>query len=623
MPNSVIKLLNLVGVPTDRDWGHALLCTIGQWDPNAPTFHESPWELQQRLQSRANEGARRQVGDIALTALHTIAASFLPFKYVDCEFAEQVINYNLMRFPNSSIFTYLKGRRAQVDTRLEEAIKIYDTAKLQTEYRNVGHSMVFEQVMCGIMLQDHDLACTKSRVLLRESNWSKATFRYLAAITTLVRGLPHEAPRVLELMKKVELGVQSFCGVEVFTETFCARKANRFLNEGHLLLPDYDFLMLWNGFDMMPMVNLRVALSRIMVEVQRLEELLPASMKAIAEVPIPRGGYTLEASKGILNSIRSSIHTLTKADKVPDYEHFYDDYCLAHYLLGSVAQRIALFPEEPFDVDMCALAVKSFKTVFRYAPYIKDDTYTYYLSHYSIGIIMMSQGKLDHAEEKFKYLLNTINPTVTGLTTILAGKGRNSFEFVILGKSHSAMYLLNEDRASSTGSPCTSANGKSSPVSSESFYDGAWTLSSMTAIHINDINTELNGLAIKPEAPVAISPMTSHTAASMVSVASLTKATPTSTTPIAGIRSSERVSITTSPHSPSERVSIISAPHFPSERVSITTAPHLSPPRVSAIAAPHLSPQRLSATTTPHLSPQRVSITTAPHLANANSPLHF
>ncbi|KAF9216318.1 hypothetical protein BGZ59_010192 [Podila verticillata] len=445
LPEVIIKLLQFVGFPSDRDWGLALLNTAGQWDPRAGP--DSPLEFQERLASHTNEGMRRQLCDMAPIAIHLIAASFLPFRHVDYSFAEQINNYNLHKYPYSMFFNFLRARHAQVNTRLDESIAIHESIQVQPEWRNLTHACTFEQLMCAMMESDHDLACTKSRVLLRESNWTKTIFRYLAAITTLRRGLPKEAKRVDELMKKVEPGMQTFCGVQVFPETFCARKANRYLNEGgRLLLPDYDFLVLWNGFDMMPLKSLRVAMANIMVEVERLEALLPASMVAIADKPLPKHGYTVEATKGMFGLFLSGVHSLTRADKIEGYDHFYDDYCIAHYLLGLVTKHIAFFPDEVHDSDMCAIAIRSFNVVFRYAPYIKDDTYAYYFSHYNLGLIMMHQGYLDQAEEKFKYLLSTINPTLMGLPALVAGKGRNSLEVLVLAKAHAGLFLLLEDR---------------------------------------------------------------------------------------------------------------------------------------------------------------------------------
>ncbi|KAF8964164.1 hypothetical protein BGZ46_000823 [Entomortierella lignicola] len=501
LPTSIVKILQFAGFPSDRDWGLALLNSAGQWSPSVNSTEETPFEFQERLASRTNEGMRRQLCDVTMVSIHLIAASFLPIRNVNYNFVEQVTNYNLHRYPDSPFFLFLKARHAQVNARLEESIAIHESIKVQPEWRNLAHASTIEQTMCAIMMGDYDLACTKSRILLRESNWSKAVFRYLVAITTLKRGLPKEAKKVTELMGKVEAGMQSFCGVEVFPETYCSRKAKRFLNEGRLLLPVYDFLVLWNGFDMMPLTYLRVALSNIMVEIQQLDALLPPSMVAIAERPLPKGGYTLEATKGLLGSIRSGIHTLGKADKVKDYDHFYDDYCIAHYLLGIVAQKISLFPDEPFDVDMCALAVKSYKTVFRYAPYVKDDTYMYYFSHFNLGVIMMSQGRVEQAEEKFKYLLNCINPTLTGLPSLMAGKGRNSLDALVLAKAHAAMYLVNEDHDNNSSySSGSSADGKSSPSSSEYANDtkteATWSISSSTAVNVIGLNVALGGMSM-------------------------------------------------------------------------------------------------------------------------------
>ncbi|KAG0198000.1 hypothetical protein BGX28_008503 [Mortierella sp. GBA30] len=431
LPDTIIRLLQFVGFPSDRDWGLALLNTAGLWDPNR-TEPDSELEFHDRLISQTNEGMRRQICDMAPIAIHLIAASFLPFRHVDYSFAERINNFNLHKYPDSMFFLFLKARHAQVNTRLEEAIAIHESIQVQPEWKNLKHACVFEQTMCAMMESDYGLACTKSRILLRESNWTKTIFRYLAAITTLRRGLPKEAKRVEELMRK----------------TFCARKANRYLNEGHrLLLPDYDFLVLWNGFDMMPLKSLRVALSNIMIEVERLEVLLPPSMLAIQDTPLPKGDYTIEATQGFLGTFMSGIHSLTRADKLQGYDHFYDDYCIAHYLLGLVSKHIAFYPDEVFHQEMCLLAIKSFKTVFRYAPYIKDDTYAYYFAHYNMGLILLQQGQPEMAEEKFKYLLSTIHPTLMGLPNLVAGKGRNSLEVLILAKAHAAMFLLNEDQA--------------------------------------------------------------------------------------------------------------------------------------------------------------------------------
>jgi len=216
MPDIIIKLLQFVGFPSDRDWGLALLNTAGLWDPSAGP--DSEIEFQERLTSQTNDGMRRQICDMGPIAIHLIAASFLPFRHVDYTFAERINDYNLHKYPDSMFFLFLKARHSQVNTRLEEAIDIHEAITVQQEWRNLKHACIFEQLMCAMMESNHDLACIKSRVLLRESNWTKTIFRYLAAITTLRRGWPKEAKRVVELMRKVEPGMQKFCGVEVFPE---------------------------------------------------------------------------------------------------------------------------------------------------------------------------------------------------------------------------------------------------------------------------------------------------------------------------------------------------------------------------------------------------------------------
>ncbi|KAF9924497.1 hypothetical protein BGZ65_008298, partial [Modicella reniformis] len=128
LPDTIIKLLQFVGFPSDRDWGLALLNTAGLWDPN-DTDPDSEVEFQERLLSHTNEGMRRQLCDLAPIAIHLIAASFLPFQHVDYTFAEKINNYNLQKYPESMFFLFLQARHAQVNTRLDEAIAIYETIK--------------------------------------------------------------------------------------------------------------------------------------------------------------------------------------------------------------------------------------------------------------------------------------------------------------------------------------------------------------------------------------------------------------------------------------------------------------------------------------------------------------
>ncbi|KAG0238873.1 hypothetical protein BGW42_000034 [Actinomortierella wolfii] len=513
MPDSIIRLLQFVGFPSDREYGLGLLNMAGNWDPDA--LPDTPEELRVRLMDSNNDGIRRVVCDVIPMVIHLYVSAYLPLKHVDYAFAERINNYNLYKHPNSLVFQFFKARIAQVNTRLDEAIAIHESIEVQPEWKNLKHACVFEQLMCAMMESDYDLACTKSRLLLRESNWTKCIFRYLAAVTTMKRGLAKEAHQVDKLMAKVEAGKQTFCGIEVFAETYCVRKANRYLKEKQLVLADYDFLVLWNAFDMMPMKSLRVAFNNIKKEVDRLEALLPPSMLAIADRPLPKNDLTIEATKG-LSRLWSGVHSLTQADKVKGYDMFYDDYCIAHYLLGLISEKIAFFPNEVHDYTMANLAVGSFKTVFRYAPYIKDDTYAYYFSHYHMGLILVKQGRLQEAELRFKYLLDTVNPTLLSLPALAAGKGRNSLEVLVFAKAHAAMYLIIEEREAGRLSSSTNATTISSSTTNSSI-DLHISKSSTTNLVMQDHRANHSGVLPRPIGSAVADPIPSQRAMPPVS----------------------------------------------------------------------------------------------------------
>ncbi|KFH64515.1 hypothetical protein MVEG_09248 [Podila verticillata NRRL 6337] len=451
LPDFIVKMLQLIGFPSDRDWGMAMLAACGDWDPMAPP--ESTQEHVERLASSANDGVRRQFCDMVPIIFQVIVSSFIPMNHVDLNYAQMINDYNLELYPESPFFLFLKGRHLQVTSKLDEAITIYHSVKVEEpRWHQLSHIFVFEEMMCAMMQADHHTACEKSRQLLKESRWSKCAFRYLTAITGYERGEQSEKKKIDSLMSKVEDGMQKVAGMHLFFETFCARKSKRFIKEGHLLLPSYDFMLLWNTFDMMPPKVLAKALDNISAEVRRLQALLPAKMLERESQPLAAKDQTIEAATGgYLSGLWSNKGAIERDSKVKNYENFYDDYCLAFFLQGLVAYHLAFFPEDPFNREMCELALESFQTVFRYAPFIKDDTYTYYFSHYYKAKIWIQQGRLDEAQARFKYLLGLSNTNMLGLPALVGGKGRNSLELFVLLKVHSGLIEIDTARATANG----------------------------------------------------------------------------------------------------------------------------------------------------------------------------
>ncbi|KAF9431153.1 hypothetical protein BGZ76_000525 [Entomortierella beljakovae] len=450
MPDIIVKMLQLIGFPSDRDWGMAMLSACGDWDPMAPPENAS--QRAERLTSSSNDGIRRQFCDMVPVIFQVIVSSFIPMNHVDLNYAQLINDYNLELYPNSPFFLFLKGRHLQVTSKLDEAVSTYHSAKVdvQPRWHSLSHIFVFEELMIAMMRNNHDIACNNSRQLLKESRWSKCCFRYLTGITGYERGDNKEKKKVNNLMEKVEDGMQVVAGMHLFFETFCARKSKRYLKEGHLILPGYDFMLLWNTFDMMSLDVLEEALVNISAETRRLQELLPAKMKERESTPLAPKDQTIEAFNGYLSGIFSSKNAIIKDSKVNNYENFYDDYCLAFFLQGLVAYHLAFFPDAKFNREKCELALESFDTVFRYAPLMKEDTYTYYFSHYYRAKIWIHQGKLDEAQARFKYLLGLTNTTILGMPALIGGKGKNSLEVMVLFKVHSGLLEIETAREAIT-----------------------------------------------------------------------------------------------------------------------------------------------------------------------------
>ncbi|KAG0376154.1 hypothetical protein BGX24_008204 [Mortierella sp. AD032] len=452
LPDILVKMLQFIGFPSDRDWGMALLSACGDWDPMSPP--ETAKEHAERLASSANDGIRRQFCDMVPIIFQVIVSSFIPMNHIDLNYAQTINDYNLERYPDSPFFLFLKGRHLQVTSRLDEAVATYKSVQVEEpRWHQLGHIFVFEELMIAMMQNDHDTACANSRQLLKESRWSKCCFRYLTAVTGYERGDQAEKKKIDSLMEKVEGGMQKVAGMNLFFENFCARKSQRYMKEGHLLLPSYDFMLLWNTYDMMPPKVLQKALENISTEVRRLQALLPAKMTERESQPLAAKDQTMEAfAGGMLGGMFSNKNAIIRDSKVANYDNFYDDYCLAFFLQGLVAYHIAFFPEEAFNREMCSLAIESFETVFRYAPLMKDDTYTYYFAHYYKAKIWIQQGRLDEAQSRFKYLLGLSNTTLIGLPGLVGGKGKNSLELFVLLKVHSGLLDIETARAAAVSS---------------------------------------------------------------------------------------------------------------------------------------------------------------------------
>ncbi|KAF9168623.1 hypothetical protein DFQ26_004259 [Actinomortierella ambigua] len=469
MPDIIVKMLQFIGFPSDRDWGMAMLAACGGWDPTADA--DDAAARKERLASSANDGLRRQFCDMVPIIFQFIVSSFIPLNHVDYHFAEVINLYNLDRFPASPIFGFLQGRHCQLETRLDDAVATYTALTIEPEWHHLGHVAVFEELMCAMMTRDHDKACDKARLLLKGSRWSKSAFRYLVAITGYERGLTAEKKKVESVMGKVEEGMQKVAGMHLFFETFLARKSKRFLNEGgRLLLPSYDFMLLWNCFDMMPLKDLHRALDEISEQTDRLRQLLPAKMaERERRDPLAAKDQTIEAAgsngggNGLLGGLlggNSAKQALLRDSVVSGYTNFYDDYCLAFFLQGIAAYHIAYFPEAEHDPAKAQLALTAFDTVFRYAPLIHDDTYTYYFAHYYKAKARIHQGDLDDAHARLKHLLSLSSTGLMGLPQLVGGKGRNSLELFVLLRTHSALIEIDTLRA---------ARGEDTPTAANSF----------------------------------------------------------------------------------------------------------------------------------------------------------
>ncbi|KIY53775.1 hypothetical protein FISHEDRAFT_32644 [Fistulina hepatica ATCC 64428] len=407
MPPRLLSVIELFGYKGDRHKGLALLMRAGGWVSGEPEPHVGV----------ASEGIRRSICDIALLLFHLVFSAFT-FDGVDVPLANNVLNWNLKRYPHGVFFLFGAGRMALIHGRPAEAIEYYAKAmNVQSQYRNLHHISYWEMAICHLALCDPVASLRCWTKLERESTWSKAIYTYGMAVCMLESGGASRLDEVADLMQRVPELRQRIAGKSIPLEKFVARKARKFISQGRrLCLPTLEIAYLWQAIPHAPPDILT-------------GKMLPEVRRALAAL----GSPTVKKSK-------------TKV------EGYWDDVCLARFLEG-VCLRYVAYPDPETDVpqgdigpalaDAGAQAKAAFEAVFTHGPKIELDHHIVYFAHFEYGRLLACQGDAKGAREHFELVLSgkplEVNPAS-------GHKGKYSMENLLIVRTHSAVDALDSGR---------------------------------------------------------------------------------------------------------------------------------------------------------------------------------
>lgn len=219
LPEIVLKLAEFVGFSGDRDVAMYYFRSVGGWDD------VEVGKLPEK--QGPEEGIRRQFCDMMLLLYNIVLSKLAPLSHVDEELAGRVLQYNLNLYPDGIFFLYFSGRQLSSLKKLEDAKSQYHRAiEMQKDWKQLQHMCYWELGLIALIQQKWKVAHDTFQLLNNESNWSKAVYTYLQAVSLYLYALelpPGEKRNTLisnvtQLMSKVTKAKQKIAGKSIFVE---------------------------------------------------------------------------------------------------------------------------------------------------------------------------------------------------------------------------------------------------------------------------------------------------------------------------------------------------------------------------------------------------------------------
>ncbi|KAM3578559.1 hypothetical protein VKS41_008944 [Umbelopsis sp. WA50703] len=407
LPSNILKVVEFIGFSSDRTYGLKQLESIGGWEP----YHNDT-NMPLPNKQGPDEGLRRQFCDMALIMYHIVIARAMPGVDADLSFAEDILMYNLDIYPDGVMFLYFNGKLNSSEGKIDQAIEQYNKAiDTQKEWKQLHHICYWELGLCYMMQCKWKMANDCFTILYKESNWSKAVYTYMAAVSLYcsMDDLEEEGDKketmktVVELMQLVPKKTQRIAGRSIPVEKYVARKSRKFLmQQNYLLLPDLEILSFNNVYECMP------------------SDILEFKLKVLND--------TIKELDGKLKSSKDQ------------YENIYDDYCLVHYLRGVVTRLLAFLPTTSDEkrTELLELHKYSMEATFDNASQIRLDHWIYYFSRFEQACLLLKEGEYDSAKKDLQVILKA--PEKGYNVGIGPGaKHKYSMENALLFKCHNAL----------------------------------------------------------------------------------------------------------------------------------------------------------------------------------------
>lgn len=227
VPPHLLKIVNLLGFPGDRDQGlSALTYASESKDMKAP------------------------LATLALLWYHTVVQPFFALDGSDTQAglmeAKCILKQREAAYPNSSLFMFFKGRVQRLECQISSALTSFnDALNLASDQREIQHVCLYEIGWCSMIELNYGEAYRAFERLKAESRWSQCYYAYL---TGACQGATGDLEGAVATFKDVQrLFKRKNNQIEVFSLKKAEKLQSPGLSKELCILSVIEILYLWKA----------------------------------------------------------------------------------------------------------------------------------------------------------------------------------------------------------------------------------------------------------------------------------------------------------------------------------------------------------------------------------------
>ncbi|XP_032386323.1 tetratricopeptide repeat protein 39C isoform X1 [Etheostoma spectabile] len=237
VPPHLLKIVNLLGFPGNRLQGlSALTYASESKDMKAP------------------------LATLALLWYHTVVQPFFALDGTDTQAglmeAKSILQQREAIYPNSSLFTFFKGRVQRLECQISTALTSFrDALDLASDQREIQHVCLYEIGWCSMIELNYKEAYRAFERLKTESRWSQCYYAYL---TGACQGATGDLEGAVTVFKDVEkLLKRKNNQIEMFSMKRAEKLKTTSLSKELCILSVIEILYLWKALPNCSTTNLQ------------------------------------------------------------------------------------------------------------------------------------------------------------------------------------------------------------------------------------------------------------------------------------------------------------------------------------------------------------------------------